>query len=88
MRRHCLDREDDTAPGKPQPRQQKGLAFHRAIRRQAGTVAPDVNADQQEARDCVRRGSGGAKHDDVSGRAADRPCEAKAGLGSAVRGLG
>jgi hypothetical protein len=25
MRRHCLDREDDTAPGKPQPRHKKGL---------------------------------------------------------------
>jgi hypothetical protein len=32
-----VDREDDTAPGKPQPRHQKGLAFQRAIRRQPGS---------------------------------------------------
>lgn len=37
----AVDREDDTAPGKPQPRHQKGLAFHRAIRRQPGSRTDD-----------------------------------------------
>jgi hypothetical protein len=41
MRRHCLDREDDTAPGKPQLRHQKGLAFQRAIRHTLDQFQPD-----------------------------------------------